>query len=211
MDNDEKFALEVDGEFLSGIAAETETPCHDLKVAAGSMRVFNDFGSRTVSRLISHLIGVSRPPRGAVKVLGSDIGALSRGKKLALRRRLGIAGGESALVADLTVAENISLPCQLKKLSARQVTVRVRKISQALMLDDLLEIRASRLGIVEQRITLLARAVAHDPELILLEAPLVGLPDIWRQALVEQFKRLAVTGSTVVVFHEDNNEFTQRS
>lgn len=211
MDSDEKFALEVDGEFLSGIAVENETPCSDLKVAVGSMRVFNDFSSRTVSRLISHLIGVSRPPRGAVKVLGYDVGALSKGKTLALRRRLGIAGGESALVADLTVAENISLPCQLKKLSARQVSVRVRKISQALMLDDLLEIRASRLGIVEQRIALLARAVAHDPELILLEAPLVGLPDSWRSALVAQFKRLSVTGSTVVVFHEDNNEFTRRS
>lgn len=211
MENDEKFALEVNGEFLSDIAAESETPCRDLKVASGSMRVFNDFSSRTVSRLISYLIGVSRPPRGAVNVLGYDVGSLSRGKTLALRRRLGIAGGESALVADLTVAENISLPCQLKKLSVRQVNVRVRKISEALMLDDLLDIRVSRLGIVEKRIVLLARAVAHDPELILLEAPLVGLPDSWRSALVEQFRRLSVTGSTVVVFHEDNNEFTYRS
>lgn len=210
MENDEKFALDVNGQFLSDIAAESEIPCRDLKVASGSMRVFNDFSSRTVSRLISHLIGVSRPPRGAVHVLGYDVGALSRGKTLALRRRLGIAGGESALVADLTVAENISLPCQLKKLSVRQVKVRMRKISEALMLDDLLDIRVSRLGIVEKRIVLLARAVAHDPELILLEAPLVGLPDSWRSALVEQFRRLSVTGSTVVVFHEDNNEFAYR-
>lgn len=211
MERDENFALEIDGEFLSGIAAESETPCRDLKASAGTMRVFNDFGSRTVSRLMGYVIGVTRPPPGAVNVLGYDVGSLSKGKTLVLRRRLGIAAGQSALVADLTVAENISLPCQLKKLSARQVKTRVRKISEALRLDDLLGIRASGLGIVEQRIVLLARALAHDPELILLEAPLVGLPDAWRSALVEQFKRLSVTGSTVVVFHEDNGEFTRRN
>ena len=226
--------VEIDAEFLREIgsvddssagmttAAVGEKPVDEdqigarfseggISVCAGSLAVVNSLSSRTVAALVRYLVGQRRPPAGVVTVLGHDMGRVGRGEILRLRRRIGVVGGDYGLIPDLTVAQNLALPCLVRKLGRRQARSRVERISEALRIAELLEERVSLLGSIERRVTLIARALAHDPELVILEAPLSGLDKQWSAVVVEQFKRLAVTGSAALFFHEYSGAFVAKS
>ncbi len=195
------------GENQSG----AEAPEGGITVCAGSLAVVNSLSARTVAALVRYLVGQRRPPGGAVTVLGHDMGSAGKGEILRLRRRIGVVGGDFGLIPDLTVAQNLALPCLVRKLGRRQAQSRVERISEALRIAELLEERVSLLGSIERRVTLIARALAHDPELVILEAPLSGLDKQWSAVVVEQFKRLAVTGSAALFFHEYSGAFVAKA
>lgn len=200
--------LEIKSEFFRTLP-ETETAeCAPVTLPPASIVVVNDYSASVVSEIIRHLLGQRRPPSGSMTLLGEDVGSLSHRRILRLRRRLGISAGEISLIDDLTVEQNLLMPFLLRKHSARQARLRIEKICEALHLEELLKIPARRLGQVERRIVLLARALAPDPELALLEAPLFALTEQWRQAVIEQIKRLVITGSSMLIFHDQSNEFT---
>jgi len=169
--------------------------------------IVNSLRARIVATLLRYLVGQWRPPAGMVTILGHDMGQISKREILRLRRRIGVVGGDYDLIPDLTVAQNLALPCLVRKLGHRQAQSRVERISSALQIEDLLAQPVSLLGSIERRITLIARALAHDPELVILEAPLSGLDKQWSAVVVEQFKRLAVTGSAALFFHEHSGAF----
>ncbi|HSG99666.1 MAG TPA: ATP-binding cassette domain-containing protein, partial [candidate division Zixibacteria bacterium] len=140
------------------------------------------------------------------RLFGEDLGHITERRARRLRRRMGVCGGPLELDPDLTVADNLALPCQLKGLSRKQIHSRIERIAQTMEIEELLTIKVRRLGFVERRTVSLARALAHDPELALLEAPLVGLPTPLRAILISVLQRLAVTGAAVVVFNEESGE-----
>ncbi|MBN4056685.1 ATP-binding cassette domain-containing protein [bacterium AH-315-J21] len=178
-----------------------------ISIAIGTLTTVNSLSARTVAVLLRYLVGRKRPPRGAVSVLGHDLGIISKREILKLRRRLGVVGGEFDLIADLNVAQNLALPCMVRNLGRKQTQLRIERISEALHLEALLDEPVAQLGSIERRVTLIARALTHDPELLILEAPLSGLDSHWSAVIVEYFKRLTITGSTALFFHEYTGAF----
>ncbi len=178
-----------------------------ISIAIGTLTTVNSLSARTVAVLLRYLVGRKRPPRGAVTVLGHDLGSISKREILKLRRRLGVVGGEFDLISDLNVAQNLALPCMVRNLGRKQTQLRIERISEALHLEALLDEPVAQLGSTERRVTLIARALTHDPELLILEAPLSGLDSRWSAVIVEYFKRLTITGSTALFFHEYTGAF----
>ncbi len=219
-DSETQVAVEISGEFLSDMYSGDESAGTDeskavrqdgISVASGALTTVNSLSSRAVAGLLRYLTGQRRPPVGAVSVLGFDLGDISKREILRLRRRIGIVGGGYDLIAELNVSQNLALPCMIRRLGKRQTQMRIERISEALQLGDLLAEPVAHLGAIERRVTLIARALTHDPELMILEAPLSGLDANWSGVIVEHFKRLAVTGSTALLFHEYTGAFSKKS
>jgi ABC-type ATPase involved in cell division len=228
-DSEPSLAVEISYDFLSDISSRDETTesgaatpstvtggplnpaghAGGISVPAGTLATVNSLSSRAVAGLLRYLTGQRRPPAGSVNVLDCDLGTIGKREIMRLRRRIGIVGGEFDLISELNVSQNLALPCMIRRLGKRQTQMRIERISEALQLGDLLAEPVSHLGAIERRVTLIARALTHDPELMILEAPLSGLDANWSAVIVEHFKRLAVTGSTALLFHEYTGAFSK--
>jgi len=144
------------------------------------------------STLLGVVAGLYRPFEGTVWVLGERLP--TRGPEL--RRRIGVVLQETALYEDLTVTENLRLTAALYSLARP-----ARRITEVLELIDLAEragdMVASLSGGMRRRVTL-ARALLHQPELLIIDEPTLGIDAEARHAIWEHIRLLRARGTTVI-------------
>ena len=141
----------------------------DLRVEAGErVAVFgpNGAGKSTLLRVLATLI---RPSAGSVRVLGLD----PRRDLLAVRRRIGVVAHRTYLDDQLTAAENLRYYGRLYDVPAleRRIAELLERVGLRRRADD--RVRVFSRG-MQQRLAL-ARALLHDPDLLLLDEPDTGL------------------------------------
>lgn len=165
----------------------------DLRVRKGEVFGLlgpNGSGKTTAIRV---LVGLDRATSGEVSALGMQ--APNR----ALNRRIGYMPQETALYQDLTVHENLEL---FGELYGMEPTVMERRMSQLLSLVDLTKRRDSVVhtlsGGMRHRTSLVA-ALLHDPELLVLDEPTVGVDPELRATFWGYFDDLAARGVTVLI------------
>lgn len=128
----------------------------------------NGGGKSTLFRLLSTLVPIQS---GSAVVLGHPLGGDSR----ALRRRLGVVFQHPSVDGKLTVAENLAHHAHLYGISGRRLRERraamLERLGLAARADDLVETLSGGL----QRRAELAKALLHQPELLLLDEPSSGL------------------------------------
>lgn len=141
----------------------------DLRVEAGErVAVFgpNGAGKSTLLRVLATLI---RPTAGVVHILGLD----PQRELLAVRRRIGVVGHRTYLDDQLTAAENLRYYGRLYDVPALEP-----RIAELLELVGLRRRADDRVRVfsrgMQQRLAL-ARALLHDPDLLLLDEPDTGL------------------------------------
>jgi ABC-type molybdenum transport system ATPase subunit/photorepair protein PhrA len=122
-----------------------------------------------------------------------------------VKRRIGSVSPElqAAYQADVTGADVIgsgfhSSVGRTRKLKARQRR-RVAEIARWLGISPLLSAMASRVSYGEFRKLLLARALVHEPKLLLCDEPFDGLDAPSRRAMAAALERVAVNGTSLVV------------
>src|SRR6201993_1237277 len=80
------------------------------------------------STLLRHIIGSMKPTSGSVKIFGQEITSMNEREIEAVRKRFGMLFQSGALLASLTVGENVALPLiQHTKLSADEIDEVVKK------------------------------------------------------------------------------------
>jgi len=126
-------------------------------------------GKSTLLRLIG---GLEPADAGAVRVGGADLGAYSEAERAAWRRRdLGFVFQFFNLLPTLTVAENVELPLALNAVPAQEARRRSLALLQELGLGNCAERFPEELSGGEQQRAAIARAVVHEPQLVLADEP----------------------------------------
>jgi ABC-2 type transport system ATP-binding protein len=148
----------------------------------------NGSGKTTFIRCVAGLV---RPDGGDVRVLGGDPrAAVGAG-------RIGYMTQAAALYAELSVEENLGFFAALSGTSDAR-----RRIDAALRTVELLDRRRSTVGTLSggmrQRLSL-AAALLHDPPLLLLDEPTVGVDPALRRDFWRHFRSLASRGTTILV------------
>jgi osmoprotectant transport system ATP-binding protein len=153
-------------------------------------------GKTTLLRLINRML---TPTAGAVLVKGR---ATTEWDAIELRRSIGYVIQEAGLFPHFTVAENIALVPTLDKWDAARISARVADMLKLVGLDG--EDFASRYprqlsGGQRQRVGV-ARALAADPEILLMDEPFGALDPVTRAELQREFAELAQRLKKTIVF-----------
>lgn len=134
------------------------------------------------SVLLRHLIGLMKPDRGQVEVMGRDVPSLSARELAEMRRHMGYVFQEGALVAWLTIAENLALPLlENTRLAKGEIADKVaEKLALVHIPDAGAKLPSQISGGMKKRVGI-ARALITDPDVILYDEPNAGLdPEISR-------------------------------
>jgi ABC-2 type transport system ATP-binding protein len=152
----------------------------------------NGSGKTTTINMLS---GLSRPTAGQVRVLGYDITRQTR----QVRAVLGAVPQETALYEELTAQANMVFHAELYGVPRRE---RDQRIGDLLTLVQLADRRNSRVGAFSggmKRRLALARALLHDPQLVYLDEPTLGVDVQSRRALWDYIVALKGQGKTVLI------------
>jgi heme exporter protein A len=187
----------VDGVEVEGLArhfGEREALSDvSLSLQAGQTLVVfgpNGAGKTTLLRVLATLL---RPHGGSVRVLGSELPS----DAWAVRGRIGLLGHEPLLYRELTARENLRFHARLHDVSAARVEEMLGLVAMVDRADE--PLRSLSRGMV-QRVAV-ARAVLHDPELLLLDEPRSNL-DPAAIALVEPLIGAASARTRVICSHD---------
>jgi ABC-2 type transport system ATP-binding protein len=159
----------------------------------------NGAGKTTTVNLIT---GLLQRHGGEVRVLGFDPQVESR----QVRQRIGLVPQETTLYADLSAVDNLWHHAALYCADLSAVKARIEELLQ---LMRLWERRKDRVGTYSggmKRRLALARALLHDPEIILFDEPTLGVDVQGRHALWEHIKAQQAQGKTFVVSTNDMME-----
>ncbi len=155
------------------------------------------------------LAGLMRPDGGRVSVRGRVLYDSVHGVHQAVRdRRLGVVFQGYALFPHLTVAENIGFG--LDRVARRERRRRTDEMLERLGLGAVRELRPSALSGGQQQRAALGRALATDPDLVLLDEPLAALDSPLRRSLRNDLQAaLRGFGKTAIVVTHDLAEACQ--
>jgi osmoprotectant transport system ATP-binding protein len=175
----------------------------DLQVAEGSLCVLvgpSGSGKSTLLRLVNRLV---EPTSGTLRVRGADVADVN---PVLLRRSIGYVIQAIGLFPHRTVAENVATVPKLLGWPKAQIEARIDEMLRLVQLEpaDMRDRLPSELsGGQAQRIGL-ARALAADPDLLLMDEPFGAVDPITRRILRSELKRIhGQTGKTIVFVTHD--------
>jgi putative ABC transport system ATP-binding protein len=154
------------------------------------------------STLLNIIAGIDRPTAGMVKVGGVNVSALpERERTLFRRRRIGFVFQSFNLLPTLSVAENVLLPLELIGRGRQPSAWReVARLLGEVGLRDRAGTLPDRLSGGEQQRVAVARALAHDPSLVLADEPTGALDaESGKEVLALLFDLARERGRTVVL------------
>ena len=153
-------------------------------------------GKTTTLKLINRLLDQSQ---GQVLVDGRST---VEWDVIRLRRHIGYAIQEAGLFPHYTVIENVALVPRLERWDAGRIAARVREVLQLVGLpyDQFAERYPDQLSGGQRQRVGLARALAADPQILLMDEPFGALDPITRAELQHEFMQLRKTLSKTVVF-----------
>jgi ABC-2 type transport system ATP-binding protein len=165
----------------------------DVSFAAGpgvtGLLGHNGAGKTTVLRLLA---GFTSPSRGSVRILGSDPRLEPE-----VFRRVGLVPDGDGLWPFLTAHGAVALLARLRGVADPDAAA--HRALQTVGLDEVADRRLAGFSKGMRQGVKLAQALAHDPDVLLLDEPLNGLDPARRRAFVELVQRLGDEGKTVIV------------
>lgn len=178
----------------------------DLEIPKGKITFIVGKSGDGKSVTLKHILGLMKPDSGKVIVGGEDITKLSGESLRKHRQRFGMLFQMAALFDSMNVYENVVFP--LKESGHKNEKENLHKIEEVLSmvgLPNILNKFPSELSIGEKKRVGLARALVHDPDIILYDEPTTGFDPLIAEMidhLIVKVGRERPELTSVVVSHD---------
>ena len=165
-----------------------------LEIAAGESYGLLGPNGAGKTTTISLVCGLLRPDGGEVVVAGHRLD----GDDLAAKKAIGYVPQEVALYPDMTARENLSFFGRLYGLSGAALARRIDAVLEIVGLTERAADRISEYSGGMKRRANIAAGLLHEPELLVLDEPTVGVDPQSRNAILESVEQLAAGGKAVL-------------
>lgn len=182
----------------------------NLEVRKGEGLVVIGGSGSGKSVILKHIIGIMKPDNGRVYIDDVDITALRSSELYGIRKKFGMLFQMAALFDSMNVWENVGFALQregrMKPSEIREIAIEKLRMVGLTGVENLMPSELS--GGMKKRVGL-ARAIAHEPEILLYDEPTTGLDPITADAIndliVEMKERLKVT--SVAITHDMSSAY----
>jgi cell division transport system ATP-binding protein len=155
------------------------------------------------STLIKLLVRDEKATRGRVEVAGHDLGRMKKRDVPKLRRRIGIVFQDFRLLPRKTVFENVAFALDVTGTAPRLIRPSVERVLALVGLTGQAGQRPDQLSGGEMQRTAIARAMVHDPRLIIADEPTGNLDPLISWEIIQLLLRINEMGTTVMMATHD--------
>ncbi len=182
-----------------------------FEVARGETKAVFGVAGVGKSTLLKLALGLVKPDRGRIYVLGYDVTEMKEEELFDLRRKVGMVVQESALFDSLTVRENVAFRLiEEGDVSEQELDQRVREALRFVELEHTVSMFPAELSGGMRRRVAIARAIITQPEVLLYDSPTGGLDPITSTTIVELLvkQRDVYKTTALLVTHRLQDAFT---
>jgi ABC-2 type transport system ATP-binding protein len=143
--------------------------------------------------IVKMMAGIDEASKGTIFVFDTKM------PHLQMMKRIGFMAQSDALYNDLTALENLQFFAMIYGLKGSKQKKRIEEVAELVNLtNDLKKPVHAYSGGMKRRLSL-AVALLHNPDLLILDEPTVGIDPVLRQAIWEELRRIQEKGTTIVV------------
>lgn len=176
-----------------------------LDIEAGEFVFIVGASGSGKSTLMKLLMREEIATSGEIIVDGKDVVRLKRNEVPYLRRSLGVIFQDYRLLEDKTVYENVAFAMQVIEAPRRLMQRTVNTVLDIVGLGDKHKHFPDQLSGGEQQRVAIARAIVNDPRIVIADEPTGNLDPATSWDIMDIFKRINATGTTIVMATHDKN------
>ena len=192
-------------EVLSEFGCVVGVQSASFEVARGEIFCIMGLSGSGKSTLVRHVNRLIEPTEGTIEVLGRDVGSLSNTELREMRAlQMGMVFQHMALMPHRSVRDNVAYPLEIRNISKSRrwaISDHTLALVDLVGYEDRLPKELS--GGMQQRVGI-ARALASDPAILLMDEPFSALDPLIRLQLQDQFKALVaqLQKTTLFITHD---------
>jgi len=171
----------------------------DLEIRRGDFIFLVGPSGAGKSTLIRLLIREQVATTGRVYLAGRDLARVSRSQVHRLRRRIGVVFQDFRLLPNKTVRENVAFALEVTGAPLDEIRRRVPRLLALVGLDDQAQQLPAQLSGGEQQRAAIARALVHDPAILIADEPTGNLDPVTGWEIVQLLLEINALGTTLVV------------
>jgi cell division transport system ATP-binding protein len=160
----------------------------------------NGSGKTTLLKLMA---AEESPSSGDIYIDGIDVRRMDRREALLLKQKMGRVFQDLKLIKEMDVFNNVALSLRILGKSERRVKDKVFQALGFLGLSGKSRFFPAQLSSAEKQMVALARAVAKDPVLLLVDEPTSNLDDQGKEEMVSLIKKINLMGTAVLFATKD--------
>jgi cell division transport system ATP-binding protein len=164
-------------------------------------------GKTSLFKLIS---AFDLPSSGQLQVAGLNLNQLKTKDLPLFRRRIGVVFQDFKLLKDRTVLENVGLPLQVRGDRPANIRKRVQEVLEQVGLSHKTDQFPEHLSGGEQQRTAIARAIIHQPGILIADEPTGNLDPQLTEEIIDLFERVSAQGTTVFIATHDHEMVKRR-
>src|SRR6476646_107096 len=151
----------------------------------------NGAGKTTTLRILCTLL---RPTAGTARVAGFDV--VTQADQV--RRHVGFLSATTGVYDRMTAREVVEYYGRLNGLAGERLELRIKELFDARVMRDIRDVRGAKMSTGQKQKVSIARALVHDPPVLILDEPTNGLDVLVQRSVLQQVRALRDRGQCVV-------------